>query len=352
MATRRNGEIDILRFIFSILIVVHHYCYLFGFKLFGHTSRGYIGVEFFFLVTGYLMAKSVSKNEQQLTSREIANNTWSFLRKKVSVFYLYYVFSYVLQVIAKLLFYNWSAGKAFDQALRLIPNATLSFVGVVANSNYYISGNWYLSAMMIALLVLYPLLLKNYHLSSKLLFPLGAIFLMGHMYHNYTQVIVSYTDYTFMSTGLIRALIEIAMGVSLFELSKVIDSRKFNKVLMTLVKLFAYFVVFFYAFGHTDRSFDIHALLWCGVAVMLSFCESTFRIGENRLTRYLGKISLPIYIFHTVIMRCAQQVLGEKISLKMLLFLIVISVLSPVVLMHIIDAVQGWFKKRKAAAAA
>ena len=63
---KRNGTIDILRFLFCIGILLFHIeKYIFEepslkngihFDFFPHGS---IGVEFFFLVTGWLMAKSI-----------------------------------------------------------------------------------------------------------------------------------------------------------------------------------------------------------------------------------------------------------------------------------------------------
>jgi hypothetical protein len=50
--SKRNGFIDFLKFIFAIIILIHH-----SWQFFPILPIGYIGVEFFFLVTGWLMAK-------------------------------------------------------------------------------------------------------------------------------------------------------------------------------------------------------------------------------------------------------------------------------------------------------
>ena len=60
MEKRKNGKIELIRFIFTMFIVFYH-CqrhYLKGVLYAGHFTffaRGYIGVEFFFLVTGFFM---------------------------------------------------------------------------------------------------------------------------------------------------------------------------------------------------------------------------------------------------------------------------------------------------------
>ena len=98
MTKKRNGEIDLLRFIFSSMIVIHHYNASFNFNI---LENGYIAVEFFFLLSGYLMAQSaykITSKKDKLESSEIADSTWSFIIKKVKAFYPYYAFAVILQV--------------------------------------------------------------------------------------------------------------------------------------------------------------------------------------------------------------------------------------------------------------
>ena len=60
MYNKRNGAIDLLKFLFSLMIVIYH-----G-RLFANAENplfraGKIGVEFFFIVSGYLMAAKAEK---------------------------------------------------------------------------------------------------------------------------------------------------------------------------------------------------------------------------------------------------------------------------------------------------
>ncbi len=59
MANQRNGEIDIFRFVFATIIVFMHFGL--GFPKINLFPSGRIGVEFYFIVTGYLMAYSSEK---------------------------------------------------------------------------------------------------------------------------------------------------------------------------------------------------------------------------------------------------------------------------------------------------
>ena len=48
----RNGNIELLRFVFCVMMVLYHAWYV---------RRGYIGVEFFFMVTGYFLAEKICR---------------------------------------------------------------------------------------------------------------------------------------------------------------------------------------------------------------------------------------------------------------------------------------------------
>jgi len=58
MEKKRNGEIEFLRFVFAVVVVIFHFNSSFNLNAF-HWGR--LGVEFFFMVTGVLLAMSAKK---------------------------------------------------------------------------------------------------------------------------------------------------------------------------------------------------------------------------------------------------------------------------------------------------
>ena len=81
---KRNGEIDVLRFVFSIFIVLYHFGDVFKVDI---ARFGFIGVEFFFVVSGVLMARTAKlKKEKYVT----------FISKKIKSFYPYYFVMHIL----------------------------------------------------------------------------------------------------------------------------------------------------------------------------------------------------------------------------------------------------------------
>ena len=73
----RNYEIEWLRFIFSIMIVLNHTKFFSADSVFPVVGCSF-GVEFFFLTSGYLMAEHVMKNSFQGRNHSLK---YHFLRK-------------------------------------------------------------------------------------------------------------------------------------------------------------------------------------------------------------------------------------------------------------------------------
>lgn len=57
----RNGTIDFFKFLFTIIIVFYHLDNLIDNPADRITKCGYIAVEFFFIVSGYLLMKKADK---------------------------------------------------------------------------------------------------------------------------------------------------------------------------------------------------------------------------------------------------------------------------------------------------
>ena len=87
--SRKNGRVEFLRFIFALAILFFHIHKRFagddvielgntGLNFF---ARGYIGVEFFFLVSGYLLAAS-AEAKREVSTDSIGTETALMMKKK------------------------------------------------------------------------------------------------------------------------------------------------------------------------------------------------------------------------------------------------------------------------------
>ncbi len=338
---KRNGKSDVFRFIFSVMIVGVHFQDNYNF---GYFTHGYIGVEFFFLVSGFLMAKHVfEKKNMLLEPKDIANDTWKYVVAKIKPFFHYYcvamaLWLIVLQVILR--------HNNFQQMLlfmiRGLPQVTLTFMGLCHDyTGLYVGNTWYLSAMIISIFLLYPFILKNRETSTKLLFPLLTMVILGYLYKNYNSICTTFEWNGFIYLGLIRAIAEMAGGASLYSLYNYLKDKPFMrlqqdhimvKVWLTLLKYGSYILVMLYALGvEFGGNWSIHAFLYLFIAITLSFLEAGYTIPGGRITNYLGKISLPIFLFHGFLRYVCRTITGVveqpvAIVFIMMAFSIVVSV--------------------------
>lgn len=153
----RNGELDILRIIFAMTIVFYHFSCFYDINLY---KNGGIAVEFFFFTTGALMIKSDS--EVITLPETISSQLYSFMVRKIKSFYGFYFFIVLLQLLCDVHFQHLTFAKTVDKLLYGIPNLLLMQVtGIQYYGGADIGGSWYLSAMIIALFVLYSLYKKT-----------------------------------------------------------------------------------------------------------------------------------------------------------------------------------------------
>ena len=358
MTARRNGEIDFLRLIFALLVVFFHFNS--NYKL-GFFPNGYIGVEYFFVVSGFLMASHVAK--RGLCYKDlgtIADETWHFALNKTKSFYSYYISVVLLQVIIRyILVRHTSIAELGYRFLQAIPTFTLTFMGLdKAEGSLYVGNTWYLSAMLIAIFLLYPLLLRQYKFSVEIIFPVISLFLLGYQFAT-NKSIANWEGWSGIAYfGVFRALAEMTLGASLYQLSAswlvktklVLSERPIVKTFLTLFKVFCYLVVVVFAYGSVlgepfQAGFNLHALLFCSLGILLSFSNVGYCIPDSKATRYLGKISLPIFIYHGFIRWTLWDYIGHSISMKLFSIIIIISIVASIALMYLTDFLASKFKK-------
>lgn len=100
---KRNGIISLWKFIFAIVIVFFHGVFFYSGKPDNVFFRGgYIGVEFFFLVSGYFFAKSVLK--KRYNQKNIGKDTIKFVYDRTKKMIPYIVIAFLITFV--LLFFK------------------------------------------------------------------------------------------------------------------------------------------------------------------------------------------------------------------------------------------------------
>lgn len=154
---KRNLSIDIMRVIGAIAVASCHSTYLTNPRSIPLIfPSGYIAVEFFFILTGYFMVE----HSMKVKSSDIGEGSILFITKKIASILPYYLFAWIMSLIIIHLPNNFHFYNILSTISKSIgPTLFLDMFGI---GGFAIVGStWYISAMIIALAILYPVLLYN-----------------------------------------------------------------------------------------------------------------------------------------------------------------------------------------------
>lgn len=307
---KRNGKIELYRFIFAIFVLLFHFEKYFigpapldkGIHL-AFFRHGSIGVEFFFLLSGFFMARSVEKaiknsGEEKLEPVECIQFMW----KKYTSVFPYHVVAFIFSFITYAMVEQFNWKESILKLIDSVPNFFLIQMSGISftNPNHV---EWYISCMFLAMCVLYPIARKYYKMLYQYVGPVFSLFVIGYMIyttHALTGVQV-WTGFWFKST--LRAVVEIILGGTCYEISKVIrSSEAFENgryhISFIMAELVSFAGVTVFVISTVAAKYEVYALVLLMVLVTIAGSDKgiSHEILNSRFCLFLGKLSLPIYL--------------------------------------------------------
>ena len=138
---KRNGKIDFLRLFFAVIIVLHHSRYVLGYEE-SIFIGGALAVEFFFIVSGYLMMAHIAKlegakrpaarldagNESNVSGVDdmrLGSETYHYLMRKIRGFLSEFLFAVVIGFLFTAAAERWSAAETLQHFIQNFGEYTL-----------------------------------------------------------------------------------------------------------------------------------------------------------------------------------------------------------------------------------
>ena len=386
----KNGAVELLRFLFTSVIIFFHInldlwdqqkvvAVVRGIPV-TFFKHGNIAVEFFFLVTGWLMARSVWKKilaeeesrlgkgsraakgnrthrgnrivkgsrmeEGNLRAADLAEETRQFAAHKARAILPFYLTACALTPLARL---------ATDRSLTLeyfaLRMPSLLFLQRAGLGKPFIGCTWYLSSMLLALVLAYPLCRRFYRVYTCFAGPVSGFILLGAIIV-LTGSLGDIEDWFFITYKTnVRAFAEISVGAWSFEISRRISgwfarrdhdlrdcerrdhdlrdcerrdcerrdreqrahdrSRRtimFCRWLLTLTAVTCLSLSAAYMCSTLDSrlALVIFCLLTAAVTIVFSGQGALCQAGvfDHPVFAYLGRISLPMYVSQTLFRMC------------------------------------------------
>ena len=198
----------------AFIIVVYH-SILVGYNV---LPGGGIATEFFFITTGALMNRTLIRN----------NNItlWEYIKNKYTkIFPLFILSTFSVLVINVLCGFRTIKGALLDIIDCFFDLLFLRMAGF--SEKYYINPvTWYLSAMLLAIILLYPLAKQYRELCAKWVFPIVTIALSSYLIKNYGTLVTVSVGYSFFTLDLVkRAIAEMCLEFSMYEVAFYIGKK-------------------------------------------------------------------------------------------------------------------------------
>jgi peptidoglycan/LPS O-acetylase OafA/YrhL len=308
-AKKHIGTVDICRFA-AILIIMTHHGYILGFSGDYPFSRGWAWVDYFFMLTGYFTIAHYENNPVTQGSCGLDALSYTF-RKLKGLF--------PLVVITVLVQYSFEALVTLRQTG--IVSAVLSFTNMpfemlslssAFGFNPSVSPLWYLGAMLVTLPVI-CLFVSRY----RDIWPVVA-FLTALLYYGYFKV-QTVRDWPL---EMIRAFACMALGTLVYYFAGWIRQQKWlsrRKGFLTAVEAGAFLLAVGITLVHRIELVHLVLLFPLQLGIMMSGCSHTAAI-HGKLWRFLGEMSMPMFIYHWTIGSLVQPVTANVLHRAILYY--------------------------------
>lgn len=315
---KKNSSIELLRFLFTSIIIFFHInldlwdqkktvAVVEGFRI-TFFKYGNIGVEFFFLLTGCLMARSIYKKRQEKgfaseSFPELVRESLQFTLHKARTIMPFYLTACALTPAARLI-----VGKHLSLSYFIKRLPSLLFLQRIGLGRPFIGCTWYLSSMIITLPFVYILCRRFYKAYTRAVAPvlcagllIAIIILTGSL-----GDIDDWFLFTYKTN--IRAFAEMSMGTAAFELSRLIQGRVrsvFTRAAITLTALVSLALSITYMCSAAGSKYGLVCFYLLFILLVAAFsgegllCHAD--IFHSPLFTWLGALSLPMYVSQTLV---------------------------------------------------
>lgn len=339
----RNIQIELLRFVFAIVIVIFHQssncCGLF--------PRGFNAVLFFFLLSGYLAVRSIQRHNDSNIS--YLKGCASFMKRKFLAVHPEIILTTLAYLIVHIIHEQPSIYSGSTLAIKAFFSDVmfLRMTGIENSTGVWYG--WYISSMMIGLLILYPVTRKFWNG----IFMFGAsLLLFGYIKHSTGSFLPPF-DSTLGWTyaGNYSALAGLTMGTSLAAIK---IKNQFILKHVTLLSLMLLLICLFCLNAPSSVNdkqqtmntlilFAMYALLLCVTCREPSKREQgSWGLKCGNCCIFLGKLSLPLYLIHmTCHYICGMLMPGEQ-GVRYLTIYLGFSLVAAYVVM----LAAGWLRRK------
>ena len=340
---KRNGKISFWKFVFSLLIVAYHVGNYHHTSFFG---GGYLGVEFFFIVSGYYLCKK-GLNYKRISDKSIGKETFQWIISRIKKLLPYVVILWLIGLpisiwIDKMSLYDFTTAIANSLYIPNSGNQLFALYGIT----------WFIVALLIGEAIMFPILLKYKENYSSIWSFIITFFLFSYIMIQYGNINDPWIYGNISYKGIIRALLDLNIGICIYtflDYYKKIKLTDFSKFCLTCLELIGYGSIIYLSTLEAHR-FDFIALILIILCLSISFSHKGYLMdfSNNKVFYYMEKLSIPIFINQYIFIKLLAFIMKScQINLSIYLEIVINIVISILFAILEVKLIKEYQKNRK-----
>lgn len=260
--------------------------------------------------------------------------------RKIQGIWTYHIVAIIITLIYRALFSSKSLLLTIIEGL---PNIFFLQMSGLPGKNL-INVEWYISSMLLALCILYPICKKNYLFFTRIAAPITGYIIIGYLIRELGCMGTPKKFLGFTYAGNIRVVGVICLGMFAFEVIRMIKESEVlrqKKMLFTIIEIVGYGLVVYYMMG-TDltKEYGGTMVFVLVVAVAISFSELSYgsKLFNNKFCYWLGKITLPLYLLQNLVRTIVKGNMSQFRFRNIVLAEVLLSVIFAVCLILVVEA--------------
>lgn len=300
---KRNRAIEFYRFFAAALILCYH-CHWFAYREDTQFNGYYLFVEFFFILSGFLMMRSIRRSVTPEMRSHAANSAFTYTWMRLKAFYPHHLLSFILVLLIEIFLFRTK------YTIELIETGWTELL--LVNLFGYVRGGyinivcWYLSGLLFSSLAIHYLVLKDEDGFVKIIAPFVFVLFYGSLFDKIgcLATTIVFTRYS-PPLGFMRSFAAITAGVVSYRIYEWLadvrlPSERFLSTLTEAAILTAS-VLFMYNSNFTRFDFLFVPLFCVFVISVFRGRSALSEVLDNALSAWLGRQCFAFFLNNAVV---------------------------------------------------